>query len=184
MNYRDFTDRELLQTAKEVNRDAILVVLYERHYKRLKILAKQKTHSSGIAEDAVQDTFISFMKDPNWNEIEHLDKWLDIITLRRLKDLQIMEEKRRKYQEDFSSFSKAEVNPQNYYDIRVLEINALNRLKTMHENHRLVFYFRQIRFLDDDEISVITGLKIGTVRNYIWRVGQELRGLTQEYKVL
>jgi DNA-directed RNA polymerase specialized sigma24 family protein len=184
MTYREFADRELMLIANEKNRDAIIVVIYERHHKRLRALAKKKTENCCIAEDAVQDAFIQFMRASNWNGIEHLGKWLDTITLRRVKDLRIMEENRKKYQEGFSDFSQGQVNPQNEYDIHVLEINALNRLKAMHENHRLVFYFRLIRFLDDEEISVLTGLKIGTVRNYIWKVGQELRLLTQEYKVL
>lgn len=138
-----------------------------RRYSRLVLhKARLLLQDSGAAEDAAQEVFIKAFRARHTLRGDRIMAWLNTITYHHCLDVH----RRGTCRPQHVSFSEELAGAD---DPRLEDPSAL--LQSLNPTERAVVTFRVLDSLDYQEISQITGLAEGTLRNMLSRCLKKLR---------
>ena len=131
---------------------------YNAHSRRLYNISLRIVRDSGLAEEIMQDTILKFLtgKIRILGDVQSA-AWLNKTCIRSSIDAL-----RRKIRERaFLSEAKAEAKEEEA-DVKISEVMAA--MSRLDEPYRLILNLILVEGLDYHEVSVLTGLKEGTIR--------------------
>ncbi|MFC3199839.1 RNA polymerase sigma-70 factor [Parapedobacter deserti] len=190
-NKRDLTDKGLVLGIKAGEEWAFRAA-FDRYYNRLLRFAVSYLHDVGLAEDVAQDTFILLWEyRPNLQE-NTPNLFAFLIQVVKLKMLNSMEKRRRRYQIEQHLFSRGlrqveldlhTLQTLNTSIIYLSEIEHLvgDTLAHMPEQTRIIFNLSREQGFSNKEIADQIGKTEKTVEYHISKVLKLLRLRLSDY---
>ncbi len=181
------TDEELIKKCASGSSTAF-DELYNRYSNQLVNFICRIINDFPRAEDLFQETFIRVIENAEkFNDNYKFSTWIYRIAI----NLSYNELKRQKLvaapvkiesEEEYYStiYNNADYNdPQSKMEIRENQEKIQKGLSELSENHRIVFILKFHQELSYKEISLITGVSIGTVKSRIYYALQHLKEILE-----
>ena len=174
----DDIDSVLIEKAKNGNKGAFNI-LVNKYYPRVYATLFSFTKSKEDSEDISQQTFIKV-----WQQLSSFRgdsaffTWVYRIAINLAKNF--VASSSFKKQKINTSIEKAEIDVSSFEDIESAAIHeeSLNEIKnfinTMPESLKTAFTLREVEGKSYEDISIITGTPIGTVRSRIFRARESI----------
>ena len=143
---------------------------------RLQRLARRILHGEDLADDAVQEAFLSLWKEGRMPQ--NPEGWLVRAVVHRSLHLNRSRRRRRGYEERAGA-ARSELDPRGDAS-RTLEAQELAHavavlLGELPEHLRTVFLLREAEQRDYESIAAVLGVPIGTVRSRLHRAREALK---------
>jgi RNA polymerase sigma-70 factor (ECF subfamily) len=184
-------DAALVQRCKSGDQSAFTEII-RRYYPRIRSLAQQTLHNEADAEEVAQDTFIRAHRGlANFRGDSSLATWLYCIGLNLARNRYWYFF--RRHRQDTLSIDKpvAEGSSQSFADVMsdgvadprketiTGEFTSLvsAAMARLDRSHREILNMRGTLDLSYEEIAVILGMNVGTVKSRIARAREKLRSL-------
>lgn len=171
--YRQYPDPELLVLLSQDDRKAFTVI-YQRYWKLLFYIAKDKTGDAMLAEDIVHDVFASLWYHRNDTSIQSLPHYLAgavkfcvLASFRKAAS-------ERKYLSQLPGEEAVAVAEEALHYKLMLEF-ILRQAETLPEKCRLIFQGSRQRGLSTRELAELFKLSPKTVENQLHKALQFLR---------
>jgi len=187
--YKLASDEQLMVFIQQGNETAFLE-LYNRYSKKLLYyFFRMLSGDQEKAQDFLQDLFLKIVEKPEmFNEQKKFSTWLYTIAHNQCKNEYRRLEIRRKFnqqEKDNGKFSESDRGIEKFLDSKLFHHALENELYKFEPEQRLVFILRFQEDLPIKEISVITGMKEGTVKSKLFymikKLGQNLKDLNPVY---
>lgn len=167
------TDRELVHKVRSGDKLAFDSV-YTAHWKRLFQVAAKIVESKTIAQDIIQDTFISFWEKGCHQEIDNIEAYL-YQTVRFRCFMHLRSGKiSQKHIERFTTLVSANVTEEEI-DYHELELLLEESMRSLPDKCREVFYLSRFEALPHKEIAQQLHISPKTVENQISKAIKHLR---------
>jgi len=190
MNYNSLSDEELVKKAKTNDIDAfeVLIIKYE---KQIYNIAYKYLHNEEYAKDVSQEVFLKVYKSLNkFNELSKFSTWLYRIAVNTSID-EIRKIKNKGYnnisisdkENELINIEKieSEISNENTPEEKFIEKEKTNMLykilDELPEEQCSIIILRDIEGYSYEEISKITGIKIGTIKSRLNRARNSLKSL-------
>lgn len=173
-------DPELLNRASEGDEEAF-AELMQRHEDRVFSLALRMMNDRSDALDATQETFITvFRRAESFRGDSAFSTWLYRIAVNTCMDL--LRKRSRSAlpgaEEDESGASVASApSPE---DTAVLRIDLARALRALQEDYREAVLLHDVGGVPYEEIAVLSGVAVGTVKSRISRGRRKLAELMEQ----
>ncbi|GAB1352705.1 sigma-70 family RNA polymerase sigma factor [Erysipelotrichia bacterium] len=166
---RNLTDEQLVASFLRGEKK-MLDVLFDRYIERLLRYITMFLKSSEEARDLAQDIFIKiFQSLENYKFMGKFDRWFFVIARRAMIDLH-----RKKKLKTFS-FNSLGIDESSIPDRGNSTDKAQELLQVLPAKDREILQLRFIENLSYEEISEITGMAEGTLRNIVCRSVRRLQ---------
>lgn len=157
-------------------------VLYNRYWRRLLHFIIRMIGDADRAEDLVQETFLRMAKHAhNFDQGKKFSTWVYTIAGNLAKN-ELRGRSRNPlvlYQQMVNQWSKEtqqdpewpcdKYNPSDLFRKRHLRQIVEETIARLPEHHRVVFVLREIEGMTYEEISLVTGIDLGTVKSRLSR---------------
>ena len=124
----------------------------------------QHTRNKADSEDIVQDTFLSLIKQPDFNEEEHLKAWLICVTINKCKNY-------------IKSLKRKRTVPLEYAEYKLTEFQyeILEELQELPEEDRNILYLFYYEGYSAKEIAEILDKKENAIFTQLNRARAKLK---------
>ena len=187
-DYKRLTDEELILEFQKDRVEAFNEIV-ERYKDKLVNFLFRYTGSRDESEDLAQDTFVKLYRSKHlYKEVAKFSTWFYTIAINTART-----ESRKKSR--YNAISLSNFDPENDKDFDI-KANILgpdetanasienehiqNAINSLGEDFKQVIILRDIQDLDYEEIAVITGLPLGTVKSRINRGREKLKVLLKD----
>lgn len=151
--------------------------LIEHYHKRLLYYIRRVVDDEATAEDIEQNVwFVVFQKLPTLRDVDAFTAWLFRIARNQAAQMVRSLQKERSAMEEIALVEDIEETFEFPAQASMIH-NALNKLTT---EHREVLVLKYLEEMSYEEISTITGQKLGTVRSRIHYARQALKQAMEE----
>lgn len=176
--FESLDDAKLVLMWKGGHEDAF-GILYKRHISELLTIAYSKISNIELAEDLVQDSFISFYKQKNQlsNTIS-IRAYLYVTLKHKIYNHHSKNVSHRRYAEHIQQVS-TELDESMVYHIETkeLEQQLKNEIENLPAQCQTVFKLSRQDFLSNKEIAAVLKISVNTVEQHMRRALRQLRGL-------
>jgi len=160
--------------------------LVKLHDERIMILAYQLTHNEYDAEDLYQEVFFKVYKKINSFRFQsEFYTWLYRITVNTAYNFKRKEGKIKTVEpleNSDSPFDWIADKSNNDMDQKEIREAISNALEDLPHQQRTVFILKHLQKLKIKDISLILNISDGTVKKYLFRAMEKLRGSLKEYR--
>ena len=183
-DYSQLSDEELIALYQDDREEACIGVLYERHYDKIYVVARNMLKDREAAKDVVMTVFEKVLKNLHKTDVQTFGNWVHTITRNECNHYhRTLTNQANK----LSEWSDLERNSQNSVENdQLLHLiqeeddaatkkalqNALTTLKDHHRTCIQLFYFDKKSYR---EIAEITGYTPNEVKSYIQHAKNNLR---------
>lgn len=173
---KDHTDAELILLWQQGN-DTAFAVLYEKYILQLLAIAMDKTRDRQVAEELVQDTFLSFYKSGvSLDKLNSVMAFLYVILKNKILDWHRKNARQRKFANYFTTyFADKDDSTQALIETRELELLLQEEIEKLPEQCRKVFTLRRKEFLSNKEIALQMEISENTVEQHMRKALRLLR---------
>jgi len=179
------TDVQLIQLWQDGSADAF-ESLYRRYSLKLLAIALDKTRDRELAEELVQDTFISFYNSKvSVAKMTTPMAFLYIILKNKILNLHRRNLVHQRYQNLLKhSFNEAEEHTQSLIETRELEKLLRTEIEKLPEQCRRVFQLRRAQLLSNKEVAEQLSISENTVEQHMRKALRLLRIAFVKHDVL
>ena len=176
--YGKYNDLELCHALcgdKKVS-EAAFAELYSRYSQRIYAYCLRVTGSAEDSKDIFQETFLKFFDSTRANkDIDNISAYL--LTIAR--NMCINYKRNNKITYSIEDFNVA-INDEEYERKELLQLIA-RAMEVLEFEYREAFVLRQYHGLSYEEISLITGETMYTVKNRAWRAKEKIKNILEPY---
>jgi len=175
-SYPSFTDAELITLFCEGDNHAFTEI-YNRHWKQVLYYAAQKTEDIAVAEDIVQDVFVSLWKRRAQLEIiaEFKNYLIVSIKYRVIKFLNRQRIKRLAEQSNVLNYDVLDDSTQQYLDFDELRSALEEMVSKLPERTALIYRMNKEEGMSHREIAIEMGMSEKAVNANLVRTKKILR---------
>ena len=173
MNINDSYDKDFLSDLK--NDKIKFSKLYDKYWENLFAIAFHKCRDQAMAEDCVQDVFLSLLNHKNPASIENLSAYLNkavkyaiLRSIYRYNRTQYLEE----YPDDIEIM---EYSIEDAIEEKMLLENLFNKVEELPKQCRIIFKSSRQDHLSNDEIAEKMNISKRTVENQLSKALKVLR---------
>jgi RNA polymerase sigma-70 factor (family 1) len=167
-------DDDLLVKVRSGDKNAFDTI-YHRHWLRLYRIATRITQDDTVAEDIIQDTFISFWEKGCRQEIRSLEAYLyQAVKFRCFMHLRSGSISRR-HLDHLASISASIVDGLESYELEETENLLQECISSLPERCREVYYLSRVEHLPNKKIAERLHISTKTVENQITKALKQLR---------
>jgi RNA polymerase sigma-70 factor, ECF subfamily len=195
VDYAQLSDQDVISYARK-GRETAFRELIRRYERPVFSVIYRMVHDRELAEDLAQETFIKVLNaldryDPKYKFSSWIFKIAHNATLDQLRkkepetlSLDGSPHAATQDQADASSFTAVDTteNPEQYTQSKQLGSEIEAAIEQLRPEYRAAIVLWHIEGRPYDEIAQIMGLPLGTVKTYIHRGRNELRGLLQHLR--
>lgn len=149
---KPFVDNDFIQLAVEKYSDMVIRIAY------------QNLKNQADAEDVTQEVFIKLLKQPAFNDDNHLKAWLIRITINQCKDLM---------KSDW--FRKRQPLDENWQPHSEKQLGIISEIWKLPKNYRNVIYLYYYENYSVPEIARILGENENTISSRLTRARKKLK---------
>lgn len=174
--FKDHTDAELILLWRQGDNTAF-AALYEKYVLQLLAIAMDKTRDRQVAEELVQDTFLSFYKSSiSLDKLSTVMAFLYVILKNKILDWHRKNTLQRKFADYATThFADADDSTRALIETRELEQLLQAEIEKLPEQCRKVFTLRRKNFLSNKEIALQMDISENTVEQHMRRALRLLR---------
>jgi RNA polymerase sigma-70 factor (family 1) len=173
MNQPSHNDAELVTRIRSGDQSAFDAV-YKQHWLRLYRVACRITEDESIAQDIIQESFISFWEKGCHKQILNIESYLyQTVKFRCFMHLRAGTIS-KKHLDHFSRIA-ADMQAQDTYDLQELESVIEQGIASLPEKCRTVFYMSRMESLPNKQIAEKLHISPKTVENQITKALKHLR---------
>ncbi|REL37994.1 sigma-70 family RNA polymerase sigma factor [Rhodohalobacter sp. SW132] len=187
---RNMNDEDVMEQLQVGVMQAFDIIVH-RYKDRLHYFLHRYTHNHEDSEDLVQETFLRVYRSRNsYQRIAKLSTWIYTIALNLARSMY-----KKKQRMSFISIHADESDPDDrkmeITDTNILQDDKLHfkncmielekALSELNDDFKEVIILRDVQQLTYEEISVITGAVMGTVKSRIYRARNQLCDLIGDF---
>lgn len=163
VDYQNTTDEQLISAIIRGDKK-LLNILFDRYVKRLLRYTTLFVHSHEEASDLSQEIFVKVFKAlDGYKFLGKFESWFFTIARRTIID-QHRKKKLKTFSFDSVGLNESEIPSREQSQHEELEI-----LQTLPAREREILQLRFVEGLSYEEISEITDMNQGSLRNIVWR---------------
>ena len=180
MNLNDsYDDKEFLSDLKYDK--SKFSKLYDKYWKNLFAIAFHKCRDQAMAEDCVQDVFLSLLNHKNSRSIENLEAYLAKATKYAVLRA-IYKHNRTQYLEEYPDDIKImERSIEDVIEEKMLKQHLFDKVEELPKQCRLIFKSSRQDHLSNDEIAELMNISKRTVENQLSKALKVLRSYLSSF---
>jgi RNA polymerase sigma-70 factor (family 1) len=174
--YETYSDEQLLELLKNSDEGAFREI-YDRYWKKLLIKAARKIGSLQLAEDAVQDVFLSiWQRRESLQVTSQLYIYLLSATTFRIIRYRVNAQKQNQASNGLKVVASSEENPsENFQDIERIERRIMQLIISFPEQTRLIYLLNKEEGNSYKEIATALNISPKTVDYHLSKAVKSLR---------
>jgi RNA polymerase sigma-70 factor (family 1) len=159
-------------------------VIYKRYATRLLGIAMQKTGDRELAEEMIQDVFMSLYKQKDSaSQLSSIMAYLYVLLKNRIFDAYRHEQVQRRYQDHLAYVStEADYSTISFIETRDLEKQLSLEIEKLPPQCRTVFKLSRQQYLPNKEIAALLKISENTVEQHMRKALRLLRGSLLGYE--
>ncbi|WEK21633.1 MAG: RNA polymerase sigma-70 factor [Candidatus Pedobacter colombiensis] len=182
INYNNSTERELIELWKKGNEE-IFEYFYNRHVIKLLSIATHKVGNPDVAQELVQDTFLSlYKKKQEIREETNLAAYLYIALKKNILNHYRKESTHKKY-ETYVLSHRSELDHSTEWNINTkeLEFQIIEEIEKLPPQCRAVFKLSRLDGMSDKTIATTLSISVNTVEQHKRKALRILRFAFKDY---
>jgi RNA polymerase sigma-70 factor (family 1) len=171
----DLTDAELIEQIKRGDKHAFDFI-YQRHWLKLYRVACRITENDIVAQDIIQDTFISFWEKGCERDIQSIEAYLyQTVKFRCFMHLRSGNIS-KKHLDHFAALIAAQQNQiEEEYALKEMESIINECVSSLPDKCREVYYLSRVEHLSNKKIAEKLHISTKTVENQITKALKQVR---------
>ncbi|WP_256006858.1 RNA polymerase sigma factor [Pedobacter deserti] len=184
-NYSSYSEQQLISLWQHGN-DHVFEAFYQKHAVKLLKIAVHKTGDRNVAEELVQDSFLSLYRHKaDITEQSHIGAYLYIALKNRILNYYRKENTHKKYEAYVKQHTREQDSSTELtIDTRDLELRIIEEIEKLPSQCKTVFRLSRFEYLSDKEIAARLNISVNTVEQHKRKALRILRGSLQEYLTL
>ncbi|QIL37902.1 RNA polymerase sigma-70 factor [Pedobacter sp. HDW13] len=182
IDYNNYTEQELIELWKMGN-DDVFELFYNKHVIKLLNIARLKTGNMAVAQELVQDTFLSLHKKKlEIQQQTNLIAYLYIALKKNILNYYRKESVHKKYETYIQSHSSELDNSTEWsINTKELELQIIEEIEKLPPQCSKVFKLSRIDGMSDKEIAATLNISVNTVEQHKRKALRILRTAFKEY---
>ena len=173
MNLSDSYDKDFLSNLK--NDKQQFSRLYDKYWESLFAVAFHRCRDQSMAEDCVQDVFLSLLNHKNAKSIENLGAYLTKAVKYSILRA-IYKHNRTQYLEEYSDdIEMMELSIEDAMEEKMLKEHLFSKVEELPKQCRIIFKSSRQDYLSNDEIAEKMNISKRTVENQLSKALKVLR---------
>lgn len=141
--------------------------LFRRNYKRLCQRVQRITGNAAVAEDLVQEVFISFWNDAKWQEVGNPEAYLYRAAINKALNHVSSQKRRTIIAQQYQQEQNHTVEPDQKLELQELQQQVQQAIDTLPPMCRKVFLLSRYEEMTHKEIADFLSISPNTVDNHI-----------------
>ena len=184
-NYSSLDNLTLQKLIRAGDQEAFKII-YERYWDKIFVMCNNRLPQTDIAEDLLQDIFVSLWKNPKLDEIQNLEAYLFQAT--KFSIIKYLNRSSRVEYIDHTSYGLLdrieELNLDDALNSKELQQLIFQEIERLPEKTKIIFNYSRIDNLNSKEIAEKLNISPRTVENQISKSLKHLRIFINNLKSL
>ncbi len=181
-NYVKHTEPELIHLWKQGD-EQVFEVFYHKHALKLLHIAVNKTGDKDVAEELVQDAFMSLYRHKqDITQETHLGAYLYVSLKNNILNHYRKESTHKRYESFIQqTTSEADYATETAINTRELELLIIEEIEKLPPQCKAVFKLSRFEYLSDKDIAARLDISVNTVEQHKRKALKILRGAFKNY---